>query len=170
MFSEQNFNIGVVWQGSVGSSVDSGRSFSVGQFEGLARIPGVRLFSLQKNESDASAALSTMNFEIRDFGDQLDAEGMFLDTSAIIEQLDLVISSDTSVAHLAGALGARIFVALKFMPDWRWLLEREDSPWYPSMRLFRQTVRDDWGSVFPSIEREVRVLVAQKLSADAISD
>ena len=72
----------------------------------------------------------------------------FLDTAAVMETIDLVISCDTSVAHLAGALGRPTWVALKFSPDWRWMMNRDDSPWYPSMRLFRQTAPGDWDGVF----------------------
>ena len=77
--------------------------------------------------------------------------GAFVDTAAIIENLDLVISADSAPAHLAGALGATVWVALKHVPDWRWLLGREDSPWYPSMRLFRQTEPGNWDGVFRDI-------------------
>ena len=75
--------------------------------------------------------------------------------AAIMKNLDLVISCDTAVAHLAGALGVPVWVALPFVPDWRWLLEREDSPWYPTMRLFRQRRAGDWGEVF---ERMAKLL------------
>jgi hypothetical protein len=76
-----------------------------------------------------------------------DGEDAFLDTAAIMSALDLVITSDTAIAHLAGALGKPVWIALKFVPDWRWLLDRTDSPWYPTARLFRQTRMDDWQSV-----------------------
>jgi ADP-heptose:LPS heptosyltransferase len=77
----------------------------------------------------------------------------FADTAALIEQLDLVISVDTAVAHLAGALAKPVWTMLPFAPDWRWMLDREDSPWYPTMRLFRQPRRDDWASVISQIQR-----------------
>jgi hypothetical protein len=78
------------------------------------------------------------------FGDDFDAEAAFLDTAAVMMHLDLVVTSDTSIAHLAGALGREVFVALRKIPDWRFLLGRDDSPWYPSMRLFRQTEAGNW--------------------------
>jgi ADP-heptose:LPS heptosyltransferase len=80
----------------------------------------------------------------------------FLDTAAVIEELDLVITSDTSIAHLAGAMGRETWVALRRVPDWRWLLERENSPWYPSVRLFRQRRSGDWNEVFERIEAALR--------------
>jgi ADP-heptose:LPS heptosyltransferase len=83
----------------------------------------------------------------------------FIDTAAVMECLDLVITPDTAIAHLAGALGRPAWVALKHVPDWRWLLDRSDSPWYPTIRLFRQTKRDDWSGVFAAIEAELVELV-----------
>jgi ADP-heptose:LPS heptosyltransferase len=80
-----------------------------------------------------------------------DSVGSFMDTAAVISLLDLVICSDSSVTHLAGALGVPTWTALPFMPDWRWLLDREDTPWYPTMRLFRQRTRGDWNDVFERI-------------------
>src|SRR5262249_55668023 len=87
----------------------------------------------------------------------------FAETAGLISQLDLVISVDTSVAHLAGALGKPVWLLLPFVPDWRWLLDRDDSPWYPTLRLFRQPQRDDWASVFAKIERELRSLLDREL-------
>jgi ADP-heptose:LPS heptosyltransferase len=79
----------------------------------------------------------------------------FTDTAAVIANLDLVISVDTSVAHLAGAIGKPVWTLLPFVPDWRWLLERDDSPWYPSMRLFRQTTMHDWNGVFKQVQKSL---------------
>jgi ADP-heptose:LPS heptosyltransferase len=84
-----------------------------------------------------------------------------LDTAAIIMNLDLVITSDTAVAHLAGALGAAVLLALPAVPDWRWLLGRDDSPWYPTMRLFRQKSMGDWAGVFREIEAALRQQIGQ---------
>jgi ADP-heptose:LPS heptosyltransferase len=83
----------------------------------------------------------------------------FLDTAALMASLDLVISSDTSIAHLAGALGRPVWTALPLSPEWRWLLQRSDSPWYPSMRLFRQTTDGDWGTVVAEMAAALRPLV-----------
>jgi hypothetical protein len=87
-----------------------------------------------------------------DFDSGADA---FLDTAAIMQSLDLVITCDTSIAHLAGALGRPVWVALKRVPDWRWMLEREDSPWYPAARLFRQKTAGNWQDVFDAMHGEL---------------
>ena len=84
-----------------------------------------------------------------------------MDTAAIMKSLDLVITSDTATAHLAGALGVNVWVAIQFLPDWRWLLKREDSPWYPTMRLFRQTQWNDWSAVFDRMAHELTPTVAR---------
>ena len=86
----------------------------------------------------------------------------FLDTAAVMMNCDLIITSDTAVAHLAGALGCQTWVALKHIPDWRWLLNRSDSQWYPSMTLYRQKISGDWGCVFEAINRDVNILLDQR--------
>ena len=90
----------------------------------------------------------------------------FIDTAAVMSCLHLIITSDTSVAHLAGALGRPVWVALKHVPDWRWMLDRSDSPWYSTMKLYRQTIRDDWDSVFDQVAADVVLL--QLRNADLI--
>ena len=89
----------------------------------------------------------------------------FIDTAAVMENLDLIVTSDTSIAHLAGALARPTWVALKHVPDWRWLLDRDDTPWYPTMRLFRQETDGDWTAVFAKMEQELRSLTTQKLGS-----
>jgi hypothetical protein len=100
--------------------------------------------SLQKDVPAGDEAVLSARGDLLDLGRLLES---FADTAALISRLDLVISVDTSVAHLAGALGRPVWILLPFMPDWRWLLDREDSPWYPTARLFRQTERREWQSV-----------------------
>jgi ADP-heptose:LPS heptosyltransferase len=95
---------------------------------------------------------------IIDLGPSLDNEAAFVDTAAVMANLDLVITSDTALAHLAGALGVRVWVALQHVADWRWLVDREDSPWYPTMRLFRQSQPGDWQGVFARIAGELQAL------------
>ena len=151
--------IGICWQGNVGP-LDRGRSFSIAHFLGISKIPGVRLFSLVKgvDHSQLRSLPEEMNVDV--FGAEFDAgPDAFLDTAAVIKVCDLVITSDTAIAHLGGALGVPTWVALKSVPDWRWMLGRGDSPWYPSMRLFRQKSRGDWTSVFAELESAVRALV-----------
>jgi ADP-heptose:LPS heptosyltransferase len=95
--------------------------------------------------------------KVETLGDDFDGgPDAFIDTAAVMECLDLVITADTAAAHLAGALGRPTWVALKHMPDWRWLLDRADSPWYPTIRLFRQPKPGDWTSVFAAMEAELR--------------
>jgi hypothetical protein len=115
-------------------------------------IPGVRWYSLQVGErrADLNAAPPGM---IEDLSPVLDD---FAETAAAISQLDLVLSVDTSVAHLSGAIGCPTWVMLCFAAEWRWLTERQDSPWYPSAQLFRQAELDDWGSVINSIADQLR--------------
>ncbi len=155
----QGFKIGICWQGSA-AKIDIGRSFPLALFKGLGALPGVRLISLQKGAGEAQIATMPAGMKLEVLGKDFDAgPDAFLDTAAVMQSLDLIISSDTGVAHLAGALGRPTWVALKRVPDWRWLMDRTDSPWYPTTRLFRQTVAGDWGAVFARIEDELRSLL-----------
>lgn len=157
--------IGICWQGAKGGEVDIGRSLPVRQFEGIAAIPGVRLFSLQKHAGAEQLFDLPADVKIETFGDDFDAgPDAFIDTAAIMETLDLVITSDTAVAHLAGALGRPVWVALNHVADWRWLLDRSDSPWYPTMKLFRQTERGNWRRVFAEMEMRLLEMLRQNRS------
>jgi tetratricopeptide (TPR) repeat protein len=147
------FRIGIGWQGNPAHHRDRSRSFALERFSGVARVPGVRLFSLQKGAGAEQVAQAASQFPIVDLSGLLDC---FLTTAAIMKNLDLVIACDTAVAHLAGALGVPVWVAIPFLPDWRWQFDREDSPWYPTMRLFRQRVAGDWTGVFGEIEAALR--------------
>jgi ADP-heptose:LPS heptosyltransferase len=91
----------------------------------------------------------------------------FIDTAAVMSNLDLIITPDTSIAHLAGALGRPTWVALRYVPDWRWLLDRDDSPWYPTIRLFRQQTIDDWGPVFREMAVELDAILSRNGDANA---
>jgi tetratricopeptide (TPR) repeat protein len=155
---EHGFKIGIVWQGRP-SKVDMGRSFAVAELAGLGRLAGVRLISLQKNEGVEQLARLPSGMVVETLGEDYDTgPDAFLDAAAVMMNLDLVITSDTAIAHLAGALARPAWVALKHVPDWRWLLDRSDSPWYPTLRLFRQTTRGDWQSVFRAMERELAAM------------
>jgi tetratricopeptide (TPR) repeat protein len=149
------YKIGIAWQGSPDFAQDRHRSFSLAQFAALAKLPGIRLVSLQKGRGREQLASLEGQFSVLDLGDQLDQAGAFVDTAAIIHSLDLVIAPSTAVAHLAGALGVKVWVALPAVPDWRWLLKRDDSPWYPTARLFRQRQAGDWTSVFEMMATEL---------------
>jgi Flp pilus assembly protein TadD len=137
--------VGIVWAGSPTHRNDRDRSCALSWFRGIACRPDVALFSLQKGPRAADLGEQAGGMEVTDLSDHLCD---FADTAAAIDRLDLVITVDTAVAHLAGALGKPVWVLLPFAPDWRWLLDREDSPWYPSMRLFRQSRPGDWPGVF----------------------
>jgi tetratricopeptide (TPR) repeat protein len=143
------FKVGIVWQGNPRFLQDRQRSIPLVHFAPLAQIEGVCLLSLQKGPGSEQLGAVAEQFRVIDLGCRLDKKGgAFMDTAAVMKNLDLVITSDTAIAHLAGALGVPVWVALSFAPDWRWLLRREDSPWYPTMRLFRQTKSGDWDGVF----------------------
>ena len=149
--------IGIAWQGSPGGRIDRGRSIPLAHFSPLSQLPGVRLISLQKAHGLNQLAILPAGSKVETLGDELDrGPDSFIDTAAVMSNLDLVITSDTSIAHLAGALGRPTWVALKYVPDWRWLLDRGDSPWYPTMRLFRQETEGDWKLVFAKIAQELR--------------
>jgi tetratricopeptide (TPR) repeat protein len=160
------FKVGICWQGAVGGEVDIGRSFPVRHFETLADIPGLRLISLQKHAGTEQLRDLPAAVKVESFDDERDAgPDAFVDTAAIVENLDLVISSDTAVAHLAGALARPVWVALSHVPDWRWLMDRDDSPWYPTMKLFRQSRRNDWNGVFAELKSGLlRLLSTSRVS------
>ena len=141
----QGTKIGIAWQGNQTHFHDRRRSIPLKAFAQLARVPGVRLVSLQKGPGIEQLRDLRDGFGLLDLGGRLDD---FMDTAAIMKNLDLVITADTAVAHLAGSLGVPVWVALATVSDWRWLLGREDSPWYPTMRLFRQERSGDWDQVF----------------------
>jgi Flp pilus assembly protein TadD len=143
------FRIGINWQGFPGRFEDKGRSFPLALFQPLAALPGIRLISLQKDEGEAQIATAGFPVETLDGLDE--GPDAFLDTAAVMANLDLIVTSDTSIAHLAGALGRSVWVALRRVPDWRWMLDRADNPWYPTMRLFRQTRDGDWAPVFAAM-------------------
>jgi tetratricopeptide (TPR) repeat protein len=143
------FKVGIAWKGSARNPLDRYRSIPLACFEALARVEGVRLISLQKGEGCEQLRAVEGRFSIIDLGSRLDeAAGPFMDTAAVMKNLDLVIACDSAIVHLAGALGVRAWAPLALSADWRWLLEREDSPWYPKVRLFRQRRLGDWDEVF----------------------
>jgi tetratricopeptide (TPR) repeat protein len=152
------FRIGFNWSGRSGSFESRRRNLPLPLFERLAQIPGVRLISLQKGAGQAELAAAGIQFPITDLGDFDTARGAFMDTAAIMKNLDLVISSDTAVPHLAGALGIPVWLALPLVPNWRWLLDRPDTPWYPTMRLFRQKRLGNWTDVFDEMKAALHEL------------
>ena len=149
---EHGHKIGICWQG-MQSAGGSGRSFPLADLEAVGAIPGVRLVSLQKRDGLEQLATLPRGMSVEDLGP--DYAETFLDSAAVMECLDLVISCDTAIAHLAGALGRPAWVALKRVPDWRWMLDRNDSAWYPTLRLFRQATIGSWREVFAAMHREL---------------
>src|SRR5207342_361381 len=126
------FRIGINWRGRPGQGEYRKRDIPLDLFSQLAQLPGVRLISLQKDAQPDELAQRNLPHPLVDFGNDLDsATGAFMDTAAVMMNLDLVITSDTAIAHLAGALGVPVWVVLPAAPDWRWMLHRSDSPWYP---------------------------------------
>lgn len=145
--------VGLVWAGNPANASEWKRSMRLEQFAPLAQIPNVRFFSLQKGDPAAQAARPPDGMEMVNLMDDVKD---FLDTAAIIQQLDLVIGCDTSVIHLAGALACPVWTLLPLSPDWRWMLDRTDTPWYPTMRLFRQPKLRDWPSTVRNVADALR--------------
>jgi hypothetical protein len=155
--------VGLNWHGDPEAenlSALQARSFPLAAVAPLAGVAGVSLVSLQKGagaeergEVDFGNAIAQLTDPFYMSGEEIATE-----TAAILMGLDLLITADTALAHLAGALGVRVWVALQAVPDWRWMSAREDSPWYPTMRLFRQHTRGDWPEVFERVAAELAAL------------
>lgn len=141
------FKVGIAWQGNPQYHGDPERSFPLTEFEALARVPSVRLISLQKGPGAEQLLAAQRHFPVIEFEQLDETAGPFMDTAAMMKSLDLVITCDSAICHLAGALGVRTWVAIAAAPDWRWLQDRDDSPWYPTLRLFRQEKIGDWKGV-----------------------
>jgi Flp pilus assembly protein TadD len=150
--SSDELHVGITWQGNPQNTRDRARSFRLSQFEPIARRAGIRLFSLQKGYGCEQLGEIVGRFAVTDLSSGL---GDFMDTAAAILNLDLMIAPDTALAHLAGALGVPTWVALPFAADWRWMSAREDSPWYPTIKLFRQQRWGDWDEVFARMAGEL---------------
>jgi tetratricopeptide (TPR) repeat protein len=148
--------IGLVWAGNPKHGNDYNRSIGLQRMLPLLSGARARFFSLQRDLREGDAELLQESPGLVHLGDEL---ATFGDTAAIVSQLDLVISVDTSVVHLAGALGKPVWILLPLVPDWRWLLGREDSPWYPTARLFRQLRSGDWSNVVKEVAGELARLV-----------
>jgi len=154
----ESFKVGLVWAGDARHGNDHNRSCPLKHFAPLTKIEGVKLYGLQKEISRQLSELAT-DMEISCLSEEFED---FTDTAAAIENMDLVISVDTSVLHLAGAMGKPVWALIPFAPDWRWMLDRQDSPWYPTMRLFRQKERGDWDELFTTVAQQLRILVGKK--------
>lgn len=154
--------VGIAWQGSPKHWDDRLRSMPLACFAPLAAIGGVHLLSVQKDHGREQLHTLGERFAVVDLQRDIDeAAEPFMDLAAIMMNLDLIITCDTSIAHLAGALGVPVWVALGARADWRWMLDRADSPWYPTMRLFRQPTLGDWQTVFRTMAEELRALIGR---------
>ncbi len=154
-----NLKVGIVWAGSPTHRDDRYRSAAIEEFLPLLRVPGVSFYSLQKGAREGDVDQLPADAPVTDLSPYLTT---YADTAAAIAKLDLVIGVDTSVVHLAGALGKPVWVLLAFTADWRWLRDRDDSPWYPTARLFRQSHLGEWQDVLERASRELAALVAAR--------
>jgi hypothetical protein len=184
--NNDDYKIGIVWAGNPKHKGDRKRSCSLADFAPLADIPGLVFYSLQKKPASTEACNPPENMKLINLENELND---FTDTAAVIANLDLVISVDTAVAHLAGSLGKPVWNLLYFIPDWRWLQNRDDSPWYPrprqnaiglanarlpfvgqglagqaGMRLFRQTRPNDWAGVFEQVKKALNSYLLLKVN------
>ena len=147
------FKVGISWSGSA-VALEEHRVFPLAALAGVGRIPNVRLISLQKNQGTEQLENLPKGMHVETLGDDFDAGAdAFMDTAAIAEHLDLVITLDSSLAHVGGALARPTWVILKHSPEWRWRMEGSDCPWYPTVRLFRQDRLGDWASALKKVER-----------------
>jgi ADP-heptose:LPS heptosyltransferase len=153
----RSLRVGIAWAGSSLHKNNHQRSIALARFAALLAASGIEFVNIQKDITPADAAALRGHANLIQIGDELRD---FADTAAVISLLDLVVSADTSVVHLAGALGRPVWVLLPFSPDFRWLLGREDSPWYPTARLFRQPRFGDWESVLARVRDELERLAA----------
>ncbi len=164
----EGLRVGLVWAGnprrhSVALAMaDRRRSISLRHLEPLGTIPGVSFVSLQKGDASAEVEPLRASMIVHDWTDELDD---FAETAALISGLDLVISVDTAVLHLAAALGKPVWLLNRFDTCWRWLLGRDDSPWYPSLRQFRQTEMGDWGTIIGDVKEALHRVVADGRTA-----
>jgi tetratricopeptide (TPR) repeat protein len=151
--------VGIAWRGNP-KAPGPNRSIPLSFYASLAKVPSVRLISLQRNAGSEELAALPSGMEIETLGENFDAGAdAFLDTAAVMMNLDLVVTSDTSIAHLAGALGRPVWIALRHVPDWRWMVRGEATPWYSTARVFKQARAGDWDGVFARMGAELARLV-----------
>ncbi len=167
-FAQDNTTkIGICWQADVHNDVSrlpiARRGIPLAQFYQLADIPGISFYSIQRKEGLEQLKDVPTSFPLHIFDDTFDeTDGNFMDTVAVMQNLDLIITIDTAVAHLAGALGRKVWLLLPYSIDWRWVVGRQDTPWYPSMRIFQQPKPFDWASVMRQVYDELAKVMAQR--------
>jgi len=169
---DKKFKIGVCWSASVMKDKKTGkveknkRSMPLHYFYPFSKLENVSLYSLQQANGMDQLKYIPHDFSIKLFDEKFDKKnGSFMDTAAVMKNLDLVITVDTSVCHIAGALGVPVWVVLPFVPDWRWLLDRSDTHWYPTMKLFRQKKLGDWELVMEEVYEELKLLADKHASS-----
>jgi tetratricopeptide (TPR) repeat protein len=166
----EGFKVGVVWQGNPNPEADRARSMPLTSLAPLSGIAGVRLISLQKGAGEEQLSNLPASMRVETLGGDFDAGAdAFVDTAPAMTCLDLVVTCDTSIAHLAGALAVPVWVALKSDAEWRWLTKRADTPWYPTMRLFRQMRRGVWSDVFEAMASELTQLAERRMIPRMVS-
>ena len=158
--TDDHARIGIVWAGKPSHKNDRNRSVGLELFGPLMELPNTRFFSFQKGGPEKQIEERGLSLVIQDLSPHIRD---FADTASMLQGMDLIITVDTSVAHLAGALAKPVWCMLPFAPDWRWQLQRDDSPWYPSMRLFRQTSPGDWGEVFQRVRIALRSFLQENI-------
>ena len=165
---DTSFKIGICWEAQTyidqsGKMVKNNRSIPLSLLEPLKNIPGISLYSLQKGTGTEQLKTKPEGLIIQEFGPDFDTtHGRFMDTAAVMKNLDLVLTIDTSIAHLAGALGVPVWNMIIHNSCWRWFRNRTDSPWYPTMRLFRQPQPGDWKSVMQEVIHELEKIVSTR--------
>jgi tetratricopeptide (TPR) repeat protein len=157
--------IGIAWAGKPSHKNDPNRSAGLRAFTALFDLLHARFYSLQVGPAQAEIRDLALGAVIHDLSPAIRS---FADTASLLQDLDLIVTVDTSVAHLAGAMGKPVWVMLPFAPDWRWQLHRQDSPWYPSMRLFRQTKPGDWDEVFMRVRAGLDDWIIERDGADGV--
>jgi hypothetical protein len=161
------FRIGLAWHGNPHQKDGLIRRCALRDMAPIWNVPGVRVYSLQVGAGREELTAAGGDCRVHDLGG-IDAEtGAFMDTSAIMNGLDLIVTIDTSVAHLAGGLGRPVWMVVPYWADWRWMIERPDSPWYPTMRIFRQPEPGAWGPVFDEVATALRRMTSGASAASA---
>lgn len=155
--SDHNFKVGLAW-----SSANNIRSCNLADFQPISDIPGISLYSLQKGPGSEQADAPPTGMRLIRMDREMDLVERFVDTAALMMNLDLIISIDTSIGHLAGAMGCPVWTLLSASPDWRWTHKGTETPWYPNTRLFRQQESGDWASVFAQVRDSLSILVRQR--------
>jgi hypothetical protein len=150
------FRVAICWQGNPDYRTDANRSIPIKAFSPVAALPEIQLISLQQGEAAKEITRQSWGSNVLSLGNDIDTDCAFVDSAAILSSVDLLITSDTAMAHLGGALGVETWLALAFVPDWRWGLSGTATHWYPSMTLYRQTQHGDWADVFERMTHDLK--------------